>query len=213
MRVVKEPRGIICHGVVTEGAEEDEHWRPQYAGEKCWYIWFVAEGSWDPEDPAISLQRLKNDSRFSGIVGRRQSGTFIRDDIADALLNLEEWKNEGLAFAEEILPNRKHTEGAQRVVYVNARERNRHARLDCIAHHGAKCAVCGLVFAEKYGPKAKGLIHVHHLTPLQNIDKQYQVNPVEDLRPVCPNCHAVIHYKQGDSPREIDEVKEMLRRK
>jgi 5-methylcytosine-specific restriction protein A len=36
----------------------------------------------------------------------------------------------------------------------------------------------------------------------------YAVNPITDLRPVCPNCHAVVHL--GGCTRSIDEVREML---
>jgi len=36
---------------------------------------------------------------------------------------------------------------------------------------------------------------VHHLVPISKIGKKYRVDPIKDLRPVCPNCHAVIHLK------------------
>jgi predicted HNH restriction endonuclease len=68
--------------------------------------------------------------------------------------------------------------------------------------------VCGFNFGESYGPVAEGLIHVHHLKPISEIGAQYQVDPVADLWPVCPNCHAVIHF--GGKTRTIEEVKELL---
>jgi predicted HNH restriction endonuclease len=34
---------------------------------------------------------------------------------------------------------------------------------------------------------------VHHLRPISEIAEEYEVDPVKDLRPVCPNCHAMIH--------------------
>ena len=34
------------------------------------------------------------------------------------------------------------------------------------------------------------------------------VDPVRDLRPVCPNCHVVIHLRHP--PRAIEEVRAML---
>jgi hypothetical protein len=34
------------------------------------------------------------------------------------------------------------------------------------------------------------------------------VDPVADLRPVCPNCHAVIHL--GGACRSIDEVRQHM---
>jgi 5-methylcytosine-specific restriction enzyme A len=55
------------------------------------------------------------------------------------------------------------------------------------------------------GDIGKGFIHVHHLTQLSDIGQGYEVDPVKDLRPVCPNCHAMLHKK--NPPYTIDEIK------
>ena len=39
----------------------------------------------------------------------------------------------------------------------------------------------------------RGFIHVHHLKPLSEIQEEYEIDPIADLRPICPNCHAMIH--------------------
>lgn len=39
---------------------------------------------------------------------------------------------------------------------------------------------------------------------------EYEADPAEDLRPVCPNCHAVIHL--GGKDRNIEKVRAMLLR-
>lgn len=100
-------------------------------------------------------------------------------------------------------------EGAVKTVTVNAYERNHVARQRCIEHHGDKCSVCGFHFELRYGPVGKGLIHVHHLRPLAEIGQAYKVDPVKDLRPVCPNCHAMLHRREP--PYTIDELSAMLR--
>jgi 5-methylcytosine-specific restriction protein A len=69
--------------------------------------------------------------------------------------------------------------------------------------------VCGFDFEAKYGPEVKGFIHVHHLVPLSAKREQYELDPVRDLRPVCPNFHAVIHH--DNKLLSIDEVKERIR--
>lgn len=69
-------------------------------------------------------------------------------------------------------------------------------------------AVCGTDLGAVYGDVARGLVHVHHLRPLSEIAGEYEVDPVHDLRPVCPNCHAVIHI--GGENRRLEEVKQML---
>lgn len=87
-------------------------------------------------------------------------------------------------------------EGAVRTTLVNAYERNPRARAACVSHFGARCAVCDFVFADFYGELGEGYIHVHHLRNLASIGEEYEVNPLEDLRPVCPNCHAMLHRVQ-----------------
>ena len=62
--------------------------------------------------------------------------------------------------------------------------------------------------SETYGTVAEQLIHVHHLKPLHEIEAGYEVDPIKDLRPVCPNCHAVIHRHKP--PYTIEAVQGFL---
>src|SRR5450755_3254904 len=98
-----------------------------------------------------------------------------------------------LMLTEELLTPTEYFEGASVSVAVNAYERNPKARAACLRHRGLSCAVCGFNFMQRYGKAAETIIHVHHIIPLHTIRETYAVNPIEDLRPVCPNCHAVIH--------------------
>ena len=110
---------------------------------------------------------------------------------------------------DELSEDESFVEGSARRVNVNAYERDAAARAACIRHFGVECDVCGMSFESGYGPDAQGFIHVHHLRPLSEIGVQYAVDPIKDLRPVCPNCHAVIHLTRP--PRTISEVKAMIR--
>ncbi|HBI00952.1 MAG TPA: HNH endonuclease, partial [Flavobacterium sp.] len=67
---------------------------------------------------------------------------------------------------------------------------------------------CELNFEETYGNMGYKFIHVHHLTPVSTVGKEYKVNPVEDLRPVCPNCHAMLHRR--NPPLTIEELREII---
>ena len=96
-------------------------------------------------------------------------------------------------------------EGAKKTIVINAYERNPKARKLCIEHWKATCAVCEFDFEKKYGEIGKGFIHVHHLTPVSKIGEQYEVDPINDLRPVCPNCHSMLH-RQGEM-LSIEELK------
>jgi 5-methylcytosine-specific restriction endonuclease McrA len=111
--------------------------------------------------------------------------------------------------AEEVSSQIEFVEGAARPVLVNAYERNRRARDKCLSHYGRSCVVCGFNFEARYGEPAAGFIQVHHILPIANVGKEYRLNAITDLRPVCPNCHAVIHRRAP--PFAIEEVKGMLR--
>ncbi|HEY9657069.1 MAG TPA: HNH endonuclease [Allocoleopsis sp.] len=111
-------------------------------------------------------------------------------------------------LAEEIADEKELLEGAVYRVSINSYERNLEARRRCIEHHGTSCCVCGFNFADKFGLIAQGFIHVHHLKPLSEIREEYKVDPIADLRPICPNCHAIVHL--GGKTRSIEEVKAWL---
>jgi hypothetical protein len=93
-------------------------------------------------------------------------------------------------------PGQTFVEGAVKQVTVNRYERDPRARRACLDEYGSKCVVCDLDFELKYGEMGKGFIHVHHLRELSTLGEGYQVNPVTDLRPVCPNCHAMLHTQR-----------------
>lgn len=96
---------------------------------------------------------------------------------------------------EELTEGETYTEGAKQQITVNAYERNPAARRRCIEYYGTTCVVCGFDFAVKYGELGNGFIHVHHLRPLAKIGEEYELDPIADLRPVCPNCHSMIHRR------------------
>jgi 5-methylcytosine-specific restriction protein A len=107
-------------------------------------------------------------------------------------------------YPDELDKSETLFEGIKKTVLVNSYERNQIARNKCIQHYGVQCVVCGFDFEKVYGDIGKGFIHVHHLIQLSDIGQGYEVNPVKDLRPVCPNCHAMLHTK--NPPYTIDEL-------
>ncbi|MEX2490479.1 MAG: HNH endonuclease [Nitrospirales bacterium] len=97
---------------------------------------------------------------------------------------------------EEVGSDESLIEGAKKQVTVNAFERNVMARRQCIARYGYRCRVCAFDFEKAYGKIGRKFIHVHHLFELSTIGTEYTINPVRDLRPVCPNCHAMLHKRK-----------------
>ena len=109
---------------------------------------------------------------------------------------------------DEIEQPETYHEGALVTITVNAYERNIKARRKCIEHWGVLCAVCKMNFFENYGPLGQGYIHVHHLIPLSEIANKYKVDPINEMRPVCPNCHAMLHKK--NPPYSIAELQKLI---
>lgn len=111
-------------------------------------------------------------------------------------------------FPNEIPSSESYIEGAKSQVTVNSYERDPKARQACIDHHGTSCKCCGFNFEQFYGEHGKGFIHVHHIKPLHTLGDNYEVDPVHDLIPLCPNCHAMVH--RGSNVLLITELKEKI---
>ncbi|MCL1095916.1 HNH endonuclease [Shewanella kaireitica] len=99
-------------------------------------------------------------------------------------------------------------EGAVKQVTINAYERDPKARAACIAKFGAICQVCKFNFETQYGEIGKGFIHVHHKVDIAIIGENYQVDPINDLIPVCPNCHAMLHTETP--AMSIEKLKQII---
>lgn len=99
-------------------------------------------------------------------------------------------------------------EGGKHQVVLNKYERNPVARRMCIEHYGFSCQICEFNFFATYGELGKEFIHVHHIVPLAEIGDTYEVDPITDLIPVCPNCHAMIHRKSDFL--SINDLKSVL---
>ena len=90
-------------------------------------------------------------------------------------------------------------------------ERNRKARAACLAYHGYNCKVCGMSFETTYGVNFKNVIEVHHIVPISQIGKKYVVDPINDLVPVCPNCHVALHCKKN-GVYSVEDLKTKINR-
>ncbi len=154
--------------------------------------------------------------RYTGFQHRRD----LRQALAGAAAQFQRTESRGLAaqkpfhldraqiFPDEVDDSVILREGATHQVLVNSYERDPEARRLCINHHGNNCIICNFSFGTIYGKVADGFIHVHHLRQLSTIRKEYVVNPIKDLRPVCPNCHAVLHRR--NPAYSVEEVQSLL---
>jgi len=111
---------------------------------------------------------------------------------------------------EEFPTNQSVVEGSKVSIVVNRYERNPNARAACIKHYGYRCSVCDRLATEAYGIEAAKLIHVHHLKPISEVGKEYVVDPIQDLCPVCPNCHAFLHLFRP--PLNIEDARKRVQK-
>lgn len=99
-------------------------------------------------------------------------------------------------------------EGSETMVQHKKYERSSSNRELCLYLNGYKCSVCGFDFEKKYGELGKDFIEVHHIVPISQLGKNYKLNPIEDLIPLCSNCHSMIHRK--NPPFLPDELKKII---
>ncbi len=212
------PRGIFGSGEMRSEVYQDAHWDESREGEAN-YVDVRFETLVDPDEEsermipiADLIERFQDRHYFKRV---QASGQQLPDDVAE---ELEAWWREtyGLPenpitsarLAEELPENHAYFEGAVSRIEINAYERNAAARRACVAHYGARCRVCGFDFERTYGALGRDFIHVHHLKRLSGIGEQYQLDPIRDLRPVCANCHAMIHRQ--DPPLKLKDLRQIV---
>lgn len=156
----------------------------------------------------VKIKYLEKDSLFvdkllkQGLIHDRRVLVGVsdtdREDLKDLFEYIKTEFNSSDYPDEADTANNMFPEGGKKEVLVNKYERSPEARKKCIEIYKARCAVCDMSFGETYGEFAEGFIHVHHIKQLSEIAKEYVVDAENDLRPVCPNCHAMLHRKLAD---------------
>lgn len=110
-------------------------------------------------------------------------------------------------FREETEGERKHVTKEIEVIY-----RNPALRQQCLDKYGYQCQCCGMDFAEMYGESLGGnFIEVHHLKLISTFEKDgVPENFLENLVPLCSNCHSMIHHIK-DSEHTLRDLREAYR--
>lgn len=150
--------------------------------------------------------------RLNGLKAAPQGPKLLTGNLLNYIENNFNDINQSDYFPEMITGNEISNifEGAKTSVFVNKYERSSFARARCIEHNGVSCKVCEMNFFDTYGELGKDFIHVHHIVPLNQIAKEYIVNHKEDLIPVCPNCHAMLHRKINGREVTIEELRNIF---
>lgn len=201
----KEPRGIMASGWVTSEPESKPHW--DGSERSALYVDIEYDRLFKPEHvilPISELQAIMPQQHWTP----QSSGTFVREDCIAKLESVWVEISGGIPDAPGESAS-QFIEGTAFTVRMTRYERDPRNRTACIAHHGTACAVCGFDFKKRYGSLGDGFIHVHHLNPLAETRKAHAPDPVHDMRPVCPNCHAMLHRRKP--LLSIEDLKTLLK--
>ena len=183
---------------------------------KYWGKKHSPKGAMAPEEPYHRLEVLEetplndlclNKLKEHGMLGVPQGPRKLSGELLDYILSVFEMNRHDF---DELENAEDYFEGALKKVYVNRYERDLEARRKCIEVHGCKCIVCGMDFEKMYGELGRDFIHVHHIVPISTIGEENKIDPVNDLVPVCPNCHAMLHRDGNKKVLTVDELKEII---
>ncbi|MCP5096163.1 MAG: HNH endonuclease [Chloroflexi bacterium] len=211
VRLGVEPKGIMGAGYVLTTPFLAPHWSGD--SKLVHRVDIEFDTLLNPSsNQLLPLGSLKKPPLDSQTWTPQSSGISISDEVASELEGIWFFHIESLGFSQVNIPTasamRPHYEGASTRVSTTRYERNPHARRLCIQHYGLDCSVCGIDFNTVYGELGAGFIHVHHLEPISQNKNYKAVDPIRDLRPVCPNCHAMLHRKSP--PLSIESLRELL---
>lgn len=214
VKVGTEPKGIVGAGFATTAPFLERHWSGE--NKEAFYIDIDFEVLLNPDkEPILTLDILKTGNLSQQSWTPQASGISIRPELVDELeavwfdfLTTQNIRHNPFVPADNET-QKTYTEGAPNQVTLTKYERNPFARKKCIEHFGLSCVVCGFNFEHTYGQIGKDFIHVHHLRQVANVGKTYEVDPIKDLRPVCPNCHSIIHKRK--TALTIDEMTDILK--
>jgi 5-methylcytosine-specific restriction protein A len=214
IRVGKEPKGIFASGFVSFPPFLSRHWSGE--NKDVYRVMIDFEVLLNPDkDPILGIDILKTGTLIEQHWTPQASGITIKPELVDELeaIWFDFLKTEKIRFKPFSTFNIKNdktlTEGTPIQIQLTRYERNPYARKACINHYGWNCIICKFNFQDSYGTVGKDFIHVHHLTQISEIGELYNIDPIKDLRPICPNCHAIIHKRK--QAFTIDEVKQFLK--
>jgi 5-methylcytosine-specific restriction enzyme A len=210
IRLGVEPKGICASGTVVSNSFEDVHYSDPTKVAN--YVMIEFDVILNPkEQPLLSFYQLR-DELPDQIWAPESSGNPIKPEM------VEELESRWLRFLDTngLLPNlptlnpqgtQGNDEGASYEVTLTKYERDKNNRDQCLRIKGYTCKGCGINFERTYGPIGREYIHVHHLTPISSMGVR-KIDPVKDLVPVCPNCHAMLHKR--NPPYTITELRGFL---
>ena len=135
--------------------------------------------------------------------------SLTKEQWIDVLTDEKVTNQKNISILKELYVCEEHKSSAGKIAPILGYET--HAPLNGIIGSWGRRVVKKIPYRlieKTYGEIGKKFIHIHHLVKISDIKEEYMIDPIEDLRPVCPNCHAMLHKKEP--PFTIEELKGML---
>lgn len=174
---------------------------------KDWYAFFSEYQKFD--QPVLAKQ---NGIFFEKIPESRKTNYWrngVRPVDPDVFFSIIENSTVSTETVQENSEFISYQEGTKSIIYSTKFERNTTLRQRVLQEKGFTCVCCGFNFEKTYGEIGKNFIHVHHIVPLHRYSGEAVKNSVNDLVPICPNCHAMIH-RNKESTLSIEDLKNIL---
>lgn len=209
IRISSKPNGIIKRGTINNSNYFFQHFIEKFSlsplvKDDNFQITTISD-KYDiianNSSNALLFFKLINDTLNH--IQKQEKLIEFTNDLSDIDIQLQVYNVEKSQVDKDLL------EGVQKVLTITTYERNKEAREKCIEIHKCMCAVCGFDFEKTYGNFGKGYIHVHHLKPISEIRTEYKIDPENDLVPICPNCHSIIH-RDKNKILTINELKDII---
>jgi len=193
MRVGKNFRGIFASGIISRLPFQGSHFKDPT--KKVFQVNIDFDNFLNPfTENNLALEEIESNITSDQFWTPHQSGIQIRNEV---VYNLEMLWNDFIIKKGSGLTTTSIQSLFEGVPYehvIKSYERSKYAKQLCLAEYGYECSVCEMNFEKTYGLDiGKNFIHVHHLNEMAMLNAGRYTDPVNDLRPVCPNCHAMLH--------------------
>lgn len=131
----------------------------------------------------------------------------ISEDIFNFILEKSGHTIENIIIENDDL--KSYLEGNKKTIFTTRYERNPILRRETIKEKGIICVCCNFDFEAFYGGIGKGYIQIHHTKPLYLYGGEPNKVGIDDLEPVCPNCHAMLHRGKNNT-LTVAELKKII---
>ncbi len=198
-----EPKGIVGCGYISSSPYLLRHWDSNKAEQGLTALRTDLLFKALADKPIVLLAQLLE--RYPSYRWTPEAGGLtVPEPIASEVLS-EIQNSANFGFSPISPPEVKlYADGKPRTVTIKTYDRSPRARQACIEHYGYNCSVCGFNYAQAYGDIGALYIEVHHLRQVADTDEEILIDPIVDLRPVCANCHRMLHKRRP--PLSIEEL-------